>query len=61
MKRSDLVNTIDQLVDDFCADDVKDALAAVCAARAVQLDNDWDAGEWRALAAHLNAIPNLGL
>lgn len=63
MRHTDLVNAIEALVDATCADSVKDALAAVCAARAADLVNH-DASArlaWSNLAVKLNDIENYGV
>lgn len=69
MRHTDLVNAIEQLVDDSCADSVISALAAVCAAKANHINasyaldasGDPDALPWSQLADLLAAIPNLGV
>lgn len=60
MNRVELVNAVERLVEDFCADDVKDALAAVCAMKGAASE-EMLAREWRELADRLNAVPNLGV
>jgi hypothetical protein len=69
MRHTALVNAIESLVDSTCADSVKDALAAVCAAKAEHIrasysldaSGDPDADMWDALATKLAAVPNLGV
>ena len=61
MRRTDLVNAIESMVDSFSAADVKDALAAVCAAKAAAMRPDHTWREWSRLSEMLNAVPNLGV
>lgn len=56
MRHTDLVNAIEALVDATCADSVKDALAAVCAAKSEGFSDAWND-----LSERINAIPNLGV
>jgi len=61
MRHTDLVNAIEALIDAACADDVKDALAAVCAAQAAHSDDPSEAMPWSKLAVKLNDIENYGV
>ncbi|HKY20019.1 MAG TPA: hypothetical protein VJM31_02270 [Vicinamibacterales bacterium] len=62
MRHTDMVNTLEQMVDDTCADSVINALAAVCAKKTqlITVDEE-DAALWAVLAEHLAAVPNLGV
>lgn len=64
MRHTDIVASVDRLVSDSCADSVKDALAAVCAARYAKYVGEGDTYEaslWATLADKISAVPNLGI